>query len=268
VVHVGKQGRLWVEATRSLLTAKMLEIRVGLFICFDGLFTDVWRQLPDCPIIVSPSWWVNIPPLCVSNAMHAGMARWRGNVTLITASAGTSWFNSGSSIVSPHADNIRQTYNGGWNARTTAIVAFPNHTSVQAAVQLDKERHPSARPLEQGADREVAWTEGGQLVPRQEEPVLERITPVRGLALRAWPGMVGGLDFFSSPGASGALQDGSCSAVYKFSSNSTVKERYALVTYVGPYSPHGGAGHVLFGLSLCAVVRCLDNTPNATNCIR
>lgn len=55
---------------------------------------------------------------------------------------------------------------------------------------------------------------------------------------------------------------GLCTATFQFG-NATFGELYAVMVFSGPYAPQPGAP--LFGLTLCAVVRCTDSDPSCAS---
>ena len=99
--------------------------KVGLCICFDALFSNVWDRMTtnEVTFMVAPTWWVNMPPLAVSVGMHSGVAR-ALNTTLVLAGVGLDWYNSGSLVANGKGEVLAQHYNLGFNSSTNIVSAL------------------------------------------------------------------------------------------------------------------------------------------------
>jgi predicted amidohydrolase len=100
-------------------------VKLGLCVCFDALFPNVWkRMMEQVDFMVAPTWWVNLPPLGISTGMHSGVAR-AINRTVLVAGVGLNWLNSGTLAAAPDGTVLAQHFNPSLDKPASVIIKAP-----------------------------------------------------------------------------------------------------------------------------------------------
>lgn len=267
---------------------------VGLCVCFDILFPNVWDRMKQVDFVVAPTWWVNLPPLGVSTGMHEAVAR-AINRTVLVAGVGLDWLNSGTVAVTGDGHVLAQHYNSGIKPDTT-IVKVPFEISgatggagspppavpappaakpevqcvlCEAVVTMIESRLPSnatIQDVENMLNSTICAIMPTSNLHDKCVAFLEEVSTELATTIHAIKGqypartacdtlsLCGVITLEASAGSSGVI--GSSNAcVASYSFGSTVTEGERF-GLISFVGPYGPPGDAIYNLSSCALVRC------------